>query len=354
MVNKLRLSGNELMVYAIIYGFCQDPDDPFYRGSGKYFADSLRISRRTVSTVLDELIKKGYIKKFERFERNLKFCDYAVSPEFLPENDKNEGMENFSIGRKIFPETAKNEGMENSSIGRKNFPVGMENFSEGMENSANHIDLNININTTTAAEQPSLSAEAPPEGDKAAVGTLSPEDVKQAILAIDRSLLLKADFYSRAAAFMSLYHIDKSYLKWLYKQVELREPNNFDGLFFTLFFAENMVEKYKISKEPPKPPPPVEIKCPVCGAVHDEKLDKCPLCSLPKDSSPGDMALFKKLQALPPDKRNEYLQKENEIYKKFDMFNPSEIQKRKDAVKFLEKKFGIGVKDEEPSLCHHP
>jgi len=314
-------------------------------------ADSLGISKRQIFTILDGLVQKGYIKKYERFERNLKFCDYMVSPEFLPKNNKNEGSEETSPVMKLPPA----EGDEKTSPVVKIFTEGDEKTSPvGSEKTSPHITRDMYNHTSTTAEPPYLSEEALPEGATAAVVTLSPEEVKQAILSIDRSLLLKTDFYSRAAAFMSLYCLDKNYLKWLYKQVELREPNNFDGLFFTLFFADNMVEKYKISRRPEKPPPPVEIKCPVCGTVHDEKLDKCPLCSLPKDSSSGDIALFKKLQALPPDKRNEYLQKENEIYKKFDMFIPSEIQKRKDALKSLDREFGIGVKNEEPSLCHHP
>jgi len=355
MVNKLKLEGNELMTYAIIFGYCQeDPVNDAYRGSGKYIADSLLISRRTVTTVFESLVKKGYIKKVDIFERNLKFCNYYLNTEFLPKGEEKEGMENFSIGRKNTSGGEKKEGMENFSIGRKNTSGGMENFSKGMENSANHIDLNNYINTTTTAKRPNSSEKAPTEDSTAAVVNLSPDDVKQAILALDRSLLLKVDFYPKAAAFMSLNYLDKSYLAWLYKQVEMREPYNFDGLFFNLFFAENMLEKYKISRQPAKPPPPVEIKCPVCGAVHDGELDKCPLCSLPKGSSSGDIALFKKLRHLPPDKQNEYLQKSDDIYKKFDPFIPSEIEKRKNMMKALDKEFGVGVKNEEPSLRYHP
>ena len=348
MVNKLGLSGNELMVYAMIYGFSQDEEDK-YEGSGKYIADSLGITKRQVFTILDNLVKKGYIKKFERFERNLKFCDYAVSLEFLSENDKNKGGEKTSPVMKLFP----TEGDEKTSPVVKIFPNGDEKTSPvGGEKTSPHITGSNIYNHTTTTEHPNSSEKPPPEGATAAAVNLSPEDIKQAILALDRSLLLKSDFYSRAAAFMKLHYLDKSYLAWLFKQVELREPNNFDGLFFTLFFAENMVEKFKISQQNAKPPPPTEIKCPVCGTAHDKELDKCPLCSLPKDSSSGDIKLFKKLQVLPPDKRNEYLQKFDDIYKPFDMFNLSEVEKREKMINALDKEYGIGVKNEEPSLCY--
>jgi len=344
MVNRLELSGNELMVYAIIYGFCQDLSDPVYRGSGKYFADSLRVSRRTVSTVLEELVKKGYIKKHEVFERNLKYCNYTIVPDFLPGNEKEGGMVNFSIPRKILP-------MEKTSIPMQNFPDSMENFSNSMENSANHIDLNNNINTTTAAgKPPDLIEEATPQGETAAAEVLSPKDIKTALLAINRSLLLMDDFYPRAAAFLSLNCLDRGYFLWLYNQVELRNPDSFEGLYFTLFFADNMVEKYKISKLPEEKPPPPEFKCPVCGTIHDNQDDKCPLCSLPKDSSPERIVLHRELMSLTPEKRNEYLEKEMFIFNSCSLHDYKKMQIMKDD---LNKEFGIGVEYETPSRSYH-
>jgi len=351
MVNKLKLSGNDLMVYAIIYGFSQDKESK-YEGSGKYIADSLGISRRAVTNILNDLVKAGYLKKFERTERNLKFCDYQAAPEFFPKDSKegdNGGMENSSIGGKNLP----SEGMENSSIPRNFPPDGYgKNFHRGMENSSTHITgSNINLDTATTAEQPDLIPETPPDGETAAAEALSPEKIKKAMLELDRSLLLKADFYPRASAFMSLHYLDMGYLAWLYKQVELREPRDFDGFFFTLFFAENMIEKYKISKQPPKPPPPVFTVCPVCGASHDKQAEKCPHCSLPKDSSSGQIELYRDLISLPPDRRDEYLQKYNGIYDSCGMFD---FQKREFLLNELKKDFFPEAVYEEPSRSYHP
>ncbi|GBU29175.1 hypothetical protein R84B8_02739 [Treponema sp. R8-4-B8] len=371
MVNRLELSGNELMAYAMIHGFSQDEESK-YEGSGKYIADSLGISKRQVFTILEGLVKKGYINKYERFERNLKFCDYMVAPEFLPENNKNKGSEETSPVMKLLHgegdentspvvnnlhrgnEKTSPEGDEETSPAVNNFRRGDEKTSpEGDEETSPHITNTYINNTTTATEQPDLTAEKHQEALTAAAEALSPEDVKKAILEIDRSVILKSDFYPRAAAFMSLNFLDRSYLIWLYKQVEMRNPDNFDGLFFKLFFAENLVEKFKLSKLPPKPPPLVEIKCPVCGAVHDKELEKCPLCSLPKDSSSGNIDLFKKLRILTPDRRDEYLQKVDDIYINFNPFVPAEVEKRENMIKALNREFGLGVKNEEPSLCHH-
>ena len=364
MVNKLNLSGNELMVYAIIYGFSQDEESKF-EGSGQYIADSLGISRRQVFTILENLVKYRFVKKIERFEKNLKFCDYQASPEFFPEKDKKEGGEETSPVVKLLPA----EGGEKTSPvvkifhhegGEKTSPVvkklhrgGEKTSPEGGEKNSHHItNTYLNDTTTTAPKQPDLSEEAPTRDETAAAAVLSPEDIKAALLAIDRALLLKTDFYPRAAAFMSLNYLDSGYFAWLYKQCELREPDkSFEGLFFTLFFAENMVEKYKISKKPPPPSQPPEFKCPVCGTIHDKQDDKCPLCSLPKDASPERVILHKELLSLTPKKRDEFLEKETLIFNSCSLHDYKKMQTMTDNLK---KEFGIGVEFETSSRSYHP
>jgi len=62
MVNRLKLSGNELLAYAIIYGFSHDGKSQFM-GSGQYLADALGVSRRSIVTILTKLADRGFIKK---------------------------------------------------------------------------------------------------------------------------------------------------------------------------------------------------------------------------------------------------------------------------------------------------
>ncbi len=62
MCNELELKGNELLVYAIIYGFSQDGESCF-SGSRNYIADTLNISLPTVDKALQGLLDKGYIIK---------------------------------------------------------------------------------------------------------------------------------------------------------------------------------------------------------------------------------------------------------------------------------------------------
>ena len=62
MRNDLKLKGNELSIYAIIFGFTQD-DESWFTGSLTYLQDWLGVSKNTVRSALDSLVAKGYIFK---------------------------------------------------------------------------------------------------------------------------------------------------------------------------------------------------------------------------------------------------------------------------------------------------
>ena len=75
MVNELNLKGNELMVYAIIYGFSQEEGQK-YTGSLQYLANWTNTSKETIRQCLKSLIDKNLIAKEEQFINNVKFCRY--------------------------------------------------------------------------------------------------------------------------------------------------------------------------------------------------------------------------------------------------------------------------------------
>lgn len=77
MITELKLSGNELLVYALIYGFSQDGNSKF-QGSSSYIAEWLNISNVSVFSILKRLINKGLLKKIEKIVNNVKLCDYET------------------------------------------------------------------------------------------------------------------------------------------------------------------------------------------------------------------------------------------------------------------------------------
>ena len=128
MIKELGLKGNELLIYAIIYGFSQAEGTKF-SGSLQYLADWCNASKKTVQTALKNLIEKNYIEKEEKFINGVKFCYYLWKK--FPQ-----GMEDFTMGY------GKNYhgGMEDFTMGYgKNYHGGMEDFT------TNNINNNINI-----------------------------------------------------------------------------------------------------------------------------------------------------------------------------------------------------------------
>lgn len=80
MCNKLKLSGNDLLVYALIYGFSQDGESKF-TGSLSYISNVLNISKNTTKKALDGLVERRLIIKTDLFIKKIKFCEYSFSTE---------------------------------------------------------------------------------------------------------------------------------------------------------------------------------------------------------------------------------------------------------------------------------
>ena len=78
MVRDLRLKGNELLVYAIIFDSSQTEEQKF-SGSLRYLAGRTNSTKRGVLNSLKSLMQKGYIKKEEQIINGVKYCSYCTS-----------------------------------------------------------------------------------------------------------------------------------------------------------------------------------------------------------------------------------------------------------------------------------
>lgn len=77
MVNELHLSGNALIIYAVIYGFSQDGDS-WFTGSRSYLAAWCQASKSTVSRNLEALCAKGLIERREHVAHGVLLVDYRA------------------------------------------------------------------------------------------------------------------------------------------------------------------------------------------------------------------------------------------------------------------------------------
>lgn len=77
MITELNLKGNELLIYACIYGFSQKENQVF-NGSLQYLSDWTNLSKRNVIERLKALIDRGLIVKTENYVNNTKSCEYRA------------------------------------------------------------------------------------------------------------------------------------------------------------------------------------------------------------------------------------------------------------------------------------
>ncbi len=78
MVNNLELKGNDLLVYAVIFGFSQLKNQRF-TGSLQYLADWTNSSKQGVQKNLKSLLDKGLIAKEDRIINGVKFVEYYAT-----------------------------------------------------------------------------------------------------------------------------------------------------------------------------------------------------------------------------------------------------------------------------------
>ena len=223
MRTELNLSGNELIVYAIIYGFSQNKQGEF-TGSAQYLADWVGCTRRTIMSILNKLVEDGIISKTETVLNN------------------NEKRVSYQAER----------GCEKISQGVKNFHRGCEKISHNINinNNTNNITRDTN-NVHSCSESPEETPEEfferawqyyPNKRGKGQVSAKSKErlmshgwdNVKRAI---DRYLEdLKKDEWRKAqngsTFFNSGYidYLDENYTPPMNPKLDYRK-NDLDDLF---------------------------------------------------------------------------------------------------------------------------
>jgi len=138
MISKLKLSGNELLCYALIFGFSQDGNSKF-QGSINYICTWLNCSRPTAIKSLKSLVEKGYLNKEEVIINGVKFNTYNVfqrgSKETLPpiKNLNGGSKETLPGGSKeTLPNNTNNNNNNIDSIDKK-FNFKKEFFKLGVE-----------------------------------------------------------------------------------------------------------------------------------------------------------------------------------------------------------------------------
>ena len=102
---QLGLKGNELLIYALIAGFCQDGVSECWTSQETMAEWCGGISTRAVRDILQNLITKKLITKKECLDKNVKYSYKVV--EIVPELSSNE-QEVFSTQQEVFSGSDRN------------------------------------------------------------------------------------------------------------------------------------------------------------------------------------------------------------------------------------------------------
>lgn len=98
MINELGLSGNDLLIYAIIYGFSQDGNTE-YSGSLNYLVTFINSTKPTVINCLKKLCERGLLVKTDRIINKQNFPTYtAVVPDLTSGKNSLPPLKNSLLG----------------------------------------------------------------------------------------------------------------------------------------------------------------------------------------------------------------------------------------------------------------
>ena len=142
MISKLNLKGNDLLVYAIIYGYSQDGSS-WFSGGLQYLADWINGTKQGVIKNLKHLESRGLIKKVSEVVDKITVTKYQYIPEVLSDYREADDELDYEEKNCILEEQEKNleqeinkielvKELEQNSIGMDQNLIGHETeFNEG-------------------------------------------------------------------------------------------------------------------------------------------------------------------------------------------------------------------------------
>ena len=142
MIKELNLKGNDLLVYAIIYGFSQTDGMKGFSGSLQYLADWTNSTKRGIIKNLESLIQRGYIAKEVMVINGIKYCTYTTVD-----------LEQLSNEHSSIVVNSVHGGSEHSSMGVVNKVHGGSELCSH-NNIEYNIDNNIEDNTKPVEATP--------------------------------------------------------------------------------------------------------------------------------------------------------------------------------------------------------
>lgn len=310
MINELDLKGNELLVYALIHGFCQDGKSVF-KGSLNYIMSWLNISKPTCIACIQSLIDKGMVVKTIIYNKNSVLgCEYYTKKSRCIESETPKlPQKEEKGGKEILPpqNEKKPEG------GKESLPGWSKNFTRGGKEFLPN-NTNDNAKYTATADK-----------------KFNFEELCEKYFGKNA---FDSDFPRKAAAFFSKNKINNCDLYFSFIKNKLGEKQkskqvtNPRGLAYRLFFqsdiAQEFIEQQQLillekqkEDEKQRKIEARKITCPCCGKIFlPDYISSCPECDFDIDafSNTEKVRIHKKFLKLTEQQKAEYQKELKDIY----------------------------------------
>lgn len=134
MVNDLKLKGNELIIYALIYGFCQDSSSVFY-GSQQYIMERTGVSNYTVNDILKKLTERELVIKSKENIHGVNKVFYKINYSLLNMGESHTTVRNPHFGCEKTSHNNKdnNKVYKEKSIKKESFYEEIDKYTDDLE-----------------------------------------------------------------------------------------------------------------------------------------------------------------------------------------------------------------------------
>ena len=153
MLTDLHLKGNELVIYACIYGFSQLEGQTF-RGSWQYLADWTNSTKQGVYKCLKSLVEKGYLLKVDKVINGVKVCEYQSTKFITPVNKVDGGSKQSLPGgsKQSLSNNIDIDNLNNKKVYKGFTPPTLEEVQAYCRERGNNVDPKKFFDYFTASE----------------------------------------------------------------------------------------------------------------------------------------------------------------------------------------------------------
>lgn len=376
MCRELKLSGNELIVYAVVHGFSQDGKSYFY-GGAKYISEKYNISERTVYSILDSLTKSGLLvkkttkvlpsvdkngdTKIKKAAGSVFYVLYATSCSRAAEKETCGNERNVALNQKS--SQAKSQITDFSKLTAEKIAAAQNPTAEKIagattENSAavtaekiagNNKFNNKFKNKTAASENQILSPknqDLPEEKNrKAAEADFITEKLKSLFdghFVFDPSFPEKLKLLQKNHALSDTDFL--AFLDFVKSKTDAKNPENLANYFYKSAVSDSVLENFLFELDKKNAgigsseKKEAEITCPACGTRHS-LYKNCPACNLDYYNISDENAIkfHRSYFLLPAEKRKEY----DDECRNLEMRTGLDFKKRNELYNSILKKYGL-------------